>query len=307
MTTDYQVQTPVVFIVFRRPDVTAQVFERIAAAKPKTLFIIADGPRTDAEAAQVAQVREIVARIDWDCDVRRNYADQNLGLRKRISSGMNWVFDQVEEAIILEDDCLPAPTFFRYCDELLAYHRDNPQVMHISGDNFGHTRPADVRDSYYFSRYAHVWGWATWRRAWNRYDVDITAWRSPAEQRRVLGKFPNPLERRFWKRILDRVAYEQYNTWDYSWLFACFQHDGLCAMPFENQIQNVGVTAGGTSTQDTTSEFANRPLREIAFPLQHPAQLKHSAAGDRRTSTMLIMDKTRSGRAVRKLRRILHL
>ncbi|MEW6491011.1 MAG: glycosyltransferase family 2 protein, partial [Cyanobacteriota bacterium] len=163
-------KTPVVFIIFNRPDTTQKVFEAIRQAHPPLLFVIADGPRPNkpGEDQKCAATRAIIDQVDWDCEVLTNYSEINLGCERRVSSGLNWVFDTVEEAIILEDDCLPHPTFFSFCEELLDYYRNDQRVMVITGQNvqFGRKR---TDYTYYFSRYNHCWGWASWRRAWRSY------------------------------------------------------------------------------------------------------------------------------------------
>jgi hypothetical protein len=171
------IKTPVAFIIFNRPQTTEAVFAEIARARPRQLLVIADGARTDHpdDSEKCSAARAVINRVNWDCDVSTNYAETNLGCKQRVSSGLDWVFGLVEKAIILEDDCLPEPTFFHFCQELLERYCDDWRVMHISGDNFqlGHRRSSD---SYYFSRYSHVWGWATWQRAWKFYDVEMKLW-----------------------------------------------------------------------------------------------------------------------------------
>jgi hypothetical protein len=163
---DFQLTTPVAFLIFNRPDTTAKVFEAIRQAKPPKLLVVADGPRPDRpdDIEKCKAARGVVEQVDWDCEVLRNYSDVNLGCKKRVSSGLDWVFNTVEEEIILEDDCLPHPTFFRFCEELLDYYRHDERIMVISGDNFQFGRNC-TEYSYYFSRYNHCWGWSTWRRS----------------------------------------------------------------------------------------------------------------------------------------------
>lgn len=168
---------PIIFMIFNRPDTTKQAFETIRAAKPKKLLVVADGPRPGkpGEADKCAATRAIIEEVDWDCEVHRNFSDMNLGCRQRVASGITWAFSLVDKAIILEDDCLPSQSFFRYCAELLDRYEHDDRVMMVSGNNhlFGHT---DVAESYYFSRYPHCWGWATWRRAWMKYDLNMSQW-----------------------------------------------------------------------------------------------------------------------------------
>lgn len=273
-------ETPVVLIIFRRPELTQQVFEQIAAAQPRQLFIIADGPRNPREAERCAAARAVVETIDWPCEVHRNYADENMGLRRRISSGMDWVFEHVECAIVLEDDCVPHPTFFRFCEKLLKYYAHDEQVMSITGDNFGYQRsPSNSRDSYFFTRYPHTWGWATWRRAWAKYDVTMAAWHDPDKRHLILGRSPWWM-RSYWTRIYHHVDVGIINTWDYQWLLTHILHDGLVATPYENLVTHIGVGEGASNFEHSrgheTASF--RPVKPVQFPLHHPeVRLNHAA------------------------------
>ncbi|MGH8046074.1 MAG: glycosyltransferase family 2 protein, partial [Chthoniobacterales bacterium] len=244
-------RAPVVFLVFNRPELTARVFERIRAAQPQTLLIVSDGPRPDQpdDNTKVAAVRSLLAAgIDWPCDVRRNYADHNLGCASRVSSGITWAFEQVEEAIILEDDCLPHPSFFHFCDEMLARYRDSERVMHIGGTNLAAARMRPPAAGYWFSRHSWVWGWATWRRAWQSYDFPMAAWESRLQT--LEQSYASPWERRYWMPTLDRTRRElkKANTWDYSWHFTCRSLGGLAILSARNLIENIGFGVDHTHT-----------------------------------------------------------
>jgi hypothetical protein len=266
----WRLKTPVAFIVFNRPDTTARVFEEIRHARPPKLLVVADGPRLNrpGEAEKVAATRAIVEQVDWPCEVLKNYSDINLGCKRRVSGGLDWVFQTVEEAIILEDDCLPHPTFFRFCEELLEKYRDDERVMHISGDNFqfGHKRS---ESSYYFSRYAHVWGWASWRRAWQHYDVQMKQWNYVKDQEMFLRDFANPAEKRFWKAKWNGVCAGKIDTWDFQWAFACMAQKSLSVIPNVNLVSNIGFGSASTNTR-RVSMLANIPTAAMEFPLVPP-------------------------------------
>jgi hypothetical protein len=296
--------TPIVLLIFRRPELTQRVFAQIAAARPRQLFIVADGPRSEADAERCAAARAVVEQIDWDCAVQRNYASHNMGLRQRIPTGLDWVFKQVEQAIILEDDCLPHPTFFRYCTELLDRHAAHEDVMHISGDNFGYQRPPGSRDSYYFSRFAHVWGWATWRRAWAHYDVGMQSWHDSAMRQAVLSQFPRA-NRRYWQQIFDHTASGSIQTWDYQWLYACLVHNGKCAMPYGNLVSNIGFGGEATHTSGTASPLSNLPVQPMTFPLHHPNKISWNEAADAHTLRSVYTAGSIFGRFAAKLHRLL--
>ena len=189
--------TPVVFCVFNRPDVTRQVFEAIRQARPDRLFVVADGPRPDRpeDTAACEEARRIATAVDWDCEVRTNFADTNLGLARRMYSGVSWAFEQTEQAIILEDDCLPNSSFFRFCDELLDRFHDDKRLMSVCGESYQY-RKTCAPYSYDFSRYAHCWGWATWRRAWRLYDHTMSHWRGEEAATWLKERFPTRSEQR---------------------------------------------------------------------------------------------------------------
>ena len=285
-TADWQLHTPVAFIIFNRPDTTARVFEEIRRARPAKLLVVADGPRPDrpGEAEKVAAARAIIEQVDWPCEVLKNYSDINLGCRRRVSSGLDWVFQTVEEAIILEDDCLPHPTFFRFCEELLEKYRNDERVMNINGSNYQFGRKCGEA-SYYFSRYTHIWGWASWRRAWQYYDVDIKNWENSKNKNEYLHVFSCRAERRFWRTMLDKVASGKIDTWDFQWAFACLVRRALVIAPNVNLISNIGFGPGATHTTGVSID-ANMPTAAMELPLVHPRLFIQAVDADEHESTL---------------------
>ncbi|MDV7199725.1 hypothetical protein RYZ18_00125 [Roseovarius sp. 10] len=278
---DWQLKTPVALIIFNRPDATERVFSAIASARPPKLLVIADGPRGDRvqEAEKCALTRAIIDRVDWDCEVLTNFSDKNLGCKVRVSSGIDWVFDQVEEAIILEDDCLPHPTFFRYCQELLVRYRHDQRIGLISGDNFQFGRRRND-DSYYFSKYVHIWGWATWRDRWvANYDVAMSNWPRIRDGGWLSDIFDHGREAFFWHNIFERVYRGEIDTWDYQWVFANWLQGRLTVLPTVNLVTNIGFDANATHTTGR-SELANLPVQAITFPLAHPVGIIRDRRAD---------------------------
>jgi hypothetical protein len=264
-------ETPIVFLIFRRPDLTSNVFEAIRQAQPKQLLVVADGSCNESEVILCQQTRAVIESVDWDCEVLRNYADENLGCRKRVSSGLDWVFAQVEEAIILEDDCLPHPSFFRYCQELLEYYREDERIWCISGDNFqdGQWRG---NGSYYFSNYPHCWGWASWRRAWQKYDRDLVNWPVFRDHQHLKSVFNSDQEVTYWQNILERLYVSGHpNSWDYVWGFTCWQNRGLSILPNVNLVSNIGFQIDSTHTTQE-SKLANLPVSNIGV-IKHPSYM----------------------------------
>lgn len=280
--TDWQLNTPVVLIIFNRPDTTAKVFEAIRQAKPPQLLVIADGPRPEkpGEAEKCAATRAIIDRIDWDCEVIKNYSEINLGCQQRVASGLDWVFQTVETAIILEDDCLPHPTFFRFCAELLVKYRHEPRVMAISGDNFQFGQNRETNASYYFSRYPHCWGWATWRRAWQHYDAKMKQWPQVRQTDWLQNILLDIQAVKYWSNIFEKAYSVGLNTWDYAWTFTCWMHQGLTILPHVNLVSNIGFGTEATHTKDVNSILANMPVNEINFPLVHPPAIIRNILAD---------------------------
>lgn len=272
--------TPVVLAVFNRLETTERVFNAIREARPTKLLVIADGPRADrpGEADKCRAVRQLVERVDWPCELLTHFAEENMGCKRRISSGLDWVFSQVEEAIILEDDCVPSQSFFWFCQELLARYRDDARVMAISGDDFLADSGRQVA-SYWFSKYPQVWGWATWRRAWAHYDVTLQDWPAYARSPAFAAQCPNRRERRYWRGCFDRTYAGQIDTWDYQWVFACWKRQGLTLLPTRNLVSNIGLTPGATHLVIEDERIHNLPAQELAA-LHHPAAVQHDEAAD---------------------------
>lgn len=264
---------PVCLIIFRRPDCTRRLLDKLAEIRPRRLFVVADGPRQDHpdDIEACAETRRMIDRIDWPCEVVRNYSDTNMGCGIRPSSGINWLFEQVDEAIILEDDCIPEPSFFRFCAELLARYRDDHRVMHISGCTY-RREDAPTDKSYYFSRAPGCWGWATWRRAWKHYDNTVRSWPEFRHGPLLMDFLRNESKVNEYTAALEE-AYSRNGAcsfWDYQWGFTCFVNSGLSVYPRCNLISNVGFGSNATHTLDPHSHVASIPTKPLQFPLTHP-------------------------------------
>lgn len=271
---------PVLFIVFNRPVTTIKVLEAIRAARPKRLYIAADGPRDITDKVKCNQVRQIVKAIDWKCEVKRLYRETNLGCRYGPSTAISWFFEQEPEGIILEDDCIPSQSFFPYCTELLERFRDDDRVMGITGDNF----QKDIGTypySYYFSNYFHGWGWASWARAWKLNDNAMAAYPEWVKYNCFdsISKLPGFAE--YWKREFDLIhGKRKLQAWDYVWMFSCWTKHGLCVTPRVNMVSNIGFGPDGTHCHDPGSRMANLRRSEIEFPLRHPDEIMVNRKAD---------------------------
>lgn len=275
---------PVLFLVFKRPDTTAQVMEAIRQARPPRLYVAADGPRKDrpGETEPCAEARRIATAVDWPCEVKTLFRNRNLGCGISVSEAITWFFENEEEGIILEDDCVPSNSFFRYCAELLDKYREDERVMCISGNNFQGRQVTPY--SYYFSRYMHSWGWASWRRAWKLYDFRMSLWpefRNSGGLRAWSGG--DAAFERYWEMIFNDMAEGKIDTWDYQWLFACWSHGGLTCLPEKNLVRNIGFGKDATHTKDKNASGANLPYEELDFPLRHPPVFVRSVEADQYT------------------------
>ncbi len=287
--------TAVLFLIYKRPDTTRQVFEAIRKAKPPRLYVAADGPKLDVpgEAERVQQAREIVmSGVDWDCEVKTLFRDKNFGCKYGVSGGIAWFFEHEEEGIILEDDTLPSQSFFWFCQELLERYRDDERVWVITGDNFqGGIKRGE--GSYYFSKYNHCWGWATWRHAWQHYQGELpfwSKWKFSADWR---YKIPDAVERRYWKHIFDRVRAGKIDSWGYPWTASVWHYGGLTATPNVNLVSNIGFGLDSTHTTSTKSPHAamtTGPIGEVV----HPHNVVQDTVADR-----YVFDHTFGGRNLR--------
>lgn len=279
------IRTPVTLIIFNRPALAERVLKAIASVRPRQLFVVADGPRPGnaADVEKCAAARAVIKQVNWECDVRTHFSDVNLGCGKRPATGISWVFEQADRSIILEDDCVPDPSFFPFCEELLERYRDDERVMQINGSNFLHL-PPELKTSYYFSRFPVCWGWATWQRAWRHFDIKLGLWPSLKDTSWLMDISEHPVAKEYWAREFQR-AYEQkgeVSYWDHQWGFACWANSGLAIAPRSNLISNHGCGADGTHCLGADDARAELPLEPMKFPLVHPANVLCSAEMDRR-------------------------
>ncbi len=251
--------TPILFLFYKRPGTASRVFEQIRKARPKQLFLACDGPRRDVRGEGKLCIKSrqtIESMLDWDCDVRRLYRQENLGCKEAVSSAIRWFFDHVREGIILEDDTLPSHSFFRFAEEMLDRYRNDGRVMHISGNNYQHRR---IRGdgSYYGSQFAHSWGWATWADAWARYDQDLTHFNDGWDMlANALGFSDRRKE--WWRQSLSLTRDGKIGTWDFQWHYSIMKSRGLCILPQVNLVENIGVGAGATHFRRETNSTRTR-------------------------------------------------
>jgi hypothetical protein len=270
----------VAFFIFNRPEETVRVFTEIRRAQPSQLYVVADGPRTEDERPLCEAARAVATAIDWPCVLHTNFSEKNLGCGRRVSSGLNWVFEQAEEAIILEDDCLPDPSFFTFCKEMLERYRDDTRIMHIAGTSVQEgNKHFNPQESYYFSCIANIWGWATWRRAWKLYDYDMLQWPALKQAGTISHWMNHPAAYERFSRVWDQYYQHEIDSWDGQWNFTCLAQQGLCINPIINLVTNIGFDKRGTHFKGQTS-LGNRRTHAMEFPLVHPAEIVPNRRAD---------------------------
>jgi len=280
----HPLKTAILFLIFNRLDTTKQVFEAIRQAKPLRLYIAADGHRPDrpGEYDKTREVRNhVLNNIDWSCEVKTLFRDTNMGCGVAVSNAIDWFFEFEETGIIFEDDVLPDASFFPFCEELLERYKNASRVMVISGNYFAGEKHQPAT-SYYFSKYPHMWGWATWRRAWKCNDRQMIEWPKlkPTNFLRLLAD-GNKYFIHYWSKTFDMVHAGRSDIWDYNFTFACWANHGLSIMPGKNLVKNIGFGTYGTHTLDNDYWIARIPLERLEFPLIHPGRIERNVAADK--------------------------
>ena len=265
--------TPILYLVFNRPELTRKSLACLRAIRPATLYVVADGPRATVpdDTSHCDETRQVVDEgIDWPCSVHKRYRPVNLGCRHSVAAAITWFFEQEPEGIILEDDCLPTPSFFPYCEAMLTQYRHDTRIFHIAGVNLMPT-PVPSQDSYYFSKFPHVWGWASWHRAWKNYDVTMSSWPQFKATNLMSGICPNPREQSFYTDIFDRVHSRQIDTWDFQWFYTCWSNHALTIVPRHSLVSNCGFGPDATHTRKQNPRFADMSTTDLDISkIQHP-------------------------------------
>lgn len=296
--------TPILFTIFNRPDTTGKVFESIRKIKPAKLYISADGPRLnrDGEGELCHEARKATENIDWPCEVHRKYSEINLGCKVAASSAHDWFFGNVEEGIILEDDDLPDTSFFYFCQELLNKYRDVDKVKMISGNNFQFGKKYGDA-SYYFSNFPHIWGWATWRRSWQEYDIEMKTYPEFKKNNRIADIFKNKKIQKYWLNLFDKLYENKINTWDGQWVYSIYSHNGIVILPNVNLVSNIGFNVDATHTKKADDILSNMPAEAIKTII-HPVSMIVNEEADLNYSSFLV--KNIFERIFRKLKSMLN-
>ena len=275
----YTVQSPILFLNFNRPDLTSKIFEKIKSVKPSKLYVAYDGPRANRpdDIGLCQKVRKVIEGVDWDCTVKELVRKENLGCKLAVSSAISWFFQQEEEGIILEDDCLPDESFFYFCDTILEKYRFDTRIFTVTGTNLQDGKKwGDA--SYYFSQYSNIWGWATWRRVWEKYDANLTLFDEKDIAQQLRNIFSNEFLVESWVAIFKRLKAGEIDTWDYQLNFFTFFGNGLCITPNVNLISNLGFRDDATHI-NTNQHYSNIPVNALG-EIIHPLYFTPTKAAD---------------------------
>lgn len=284
-------KTPILLLIFNRPDNVIKVVNALRKIKPKTIYLAADGPRKNASSdkAKCALARKTALdQIDWPCTVHKLFRKSNLGCKNAVVGALDWFFRHVEQGIILEDDCIPNISFFSFCEELLEKYKSNTSIHTISGNNF-HAQNNFVADSYYFSAIPQVWGWATWRRVWILYDKNISDWPKRKTTTWIKKVTGNYIISKYWSYIFDRMYRHEIDTWDYQLVYLCFTYSGLNIIPSVNLVTNIGYGIDATHTKHKTKHIG-LDSKDMKFPLTHPRVIKVNTYADREMTKEVFMN-----------------
>jgi len=305
-------QSAVALIIFNRPDTTARVVAALSQARPPTIHIIADGPRPHklGEDVLCARARAAAENIDWPCRIVKHYSDTNLGCQQRVFTGISAVLAEHDRVIVVEDDCVAHPDFFPFCEEMLETYKDDPRISVVSGDSFAcATGGLQLDSSYVFSRYPHIWGWATWARAWNGFDPKLPWWnrgyRGLAELPRLIRHTGSFHEALYWCMLIEMNFQGRLNSWGLPWVMYNWRSGSLAIYPAVNMVSNIGFGAQATHTGAATDPVANLPAMAMPWPLRAPSAVAADATIDDWTARTLYSGPRR--RCWRRLRRYLKL
>ena len=293
----------VALVIYRRPELTRKVLEIVHRVRPRKLFIIADGSTGSStkEDEEVAASRNIVDEFDWPCVVEKYYSDSNLGCRNRITSGLNLVFEQVDRAIVLEDDCLPSVTFFEFCHELLERYESDERILSIGGSIWPFLETKS-QNSYWFTNYPTSWGWCTWSRGWSAYQEAVESWPELRDTDWLERKFEGKgVRAQFWRHQLNE-EFAMNSTWDYTWNIAHWIRDSFAIRPSANLVRNIGFGPEASRTRDLFHPAAKIEVQEISFPLVHPSVVRAEKEVED-----FIEDTDHSGHIRRRMRHLLEI
>ena len=287
-------KVPVLFIIYKNPGITKKVFEKIRELKPQKLYISADGPKSDllSDCKEINETRKVTEFVDWDCIVSRRYSDKNMGCKLGVSSAITWFFETEKEGVILEYDCLPDLSFFTFCEQLLEKYRNTDNIFSISGNNFDfitHQNKAisDTSVSYSFSNLSKIWGWATWKRAWDKFDITMNDFPHFQESQKIQSLIKGRKNQKYWiGKMKDVYDGRNNSTWGFIWLYTLLNNSSFCITPNVNIVSNIGFGTGATHAKDESSRFSKMETKSIN-EIIHPQSICADLESDFRFTSFL--------------------
>jgi len=279
---------PVIYLIFNRPEATRRSHQILREIRPEKLLVVADGPRAHVadDRERCLLTRQIATDIDWPCELQTCFSDVNLGLKQRVASGLSWAFEQVEEAIVVEDDCLPDPSFFRFAAEMLEKYRQDERIMCISANNFQQGRRR-APYSYYFSLFPHCWGWATWRRSWRHFDLGMSRWPELRDGGWLRDMIQDKAGLSYWHQTFEGCHRGMVNSWATAWTFSCWAQNGLTLLPEVNLVRNIGFGKDGTNTTSSDNHLSAITSSSLQFPLRPPPYVLRDTQADHATQLLV--------------------
>lgn len=271
----YRCHTPILLLLFNRPKHAEAVIQQLRKVQPATLYVHCDGARADVsgEAEKVAMVRLALEKIDWPCEIKTLFREQNAGLRVGVYGALNWFFESEAQGIVIEDDCMPDPSFFPFCEAMLDRYAQEEKVMHIGGSNVAEKLSRQLPSSYFFSQFSFVWGWATWRRSWAKMSIDLEGFESFVAEHRIKTLTSNPFAQAYMLDKFRATKARENNSWAYAWAYSVMINNGLSIVPSINLVQNTGIGEAEATHTKSVNNLAQLKASSMAFPLKHPATL----------------------------------
>jgi hypothetical protein len=273
-------KVPVLVLIYNRVDITKKLFNILKMIKPKILYIAADGPKDNNSIDEINchKTRKIFNSINWKCKILHKYNEKNKGLKKSVLESINWFFQNEKFGIILEDDCIPSLSFFKFCENLLYKYKNNKKIFCISGSNHSFEN-TNSKYSYYFSKYPHCWGWATWRRAWKKNNPNINYWPNYKKSKNWNNIHNSDLEKKYWERIFNKTYLNYFDSWAYSWTLSVWKNKGCTIIPNKNLIKNIGLGINSTNSLFRKKKEI-KSVWEIKDKIMHPASVKIDSKND---------------------------
>ncbi len=305
MTKNYTCKNPILLLTYKRPDTTLKVFEAIREVKPKKLYLAQNSFKQESEKELVLNLRRALeSRLDWECELHTLYREKYLSCKDSVSSAITWFFENEEQGIVLEDDCLPNTSFFRFCDAMLERYKNNENIFMVSGWSaldFDKQAKESLKEDYYFSKYNHIWGWASWARVWRLYQKEFVDFEKEFQ---ALQNWQNKKEQKYWYKIFKAYSQGAFDAWDYPFTYSIWKEQGLSIYPKHNMVQNIGFNRDDATNTHGDSKFAHMNMYVLREDIIHPKEIAQNKELDYRDFLICFVPPPFHIRVCNKLKRI---